>query len=95
MRKKEKEQKSLLKHVSRFYNKSFRTLLTDTKGSVNIQTDKKNKGRLGQIIERCIFKKDPNNDKNPDLNYGEDHVYELKVTPYKINKNNTKSQKRD
>ena len=52
--------------------------------------NKKRKGGLGEIIEECFFHYKCNNDSNPDFYKA---GVELKVTPYKINKNNTFSAK--
>ena len=52
--------------------------------------NKKRKGGLGEIIEECFFHYKCNNDSNPDFDKA---GVELKVTPYKINKNNTISAK--
>ncbi len=50
----------------------------------------KGKGNLGQIIEEHYFYYKPNIDSNPDFS---EAGVELKVTPYKINKNGSKSAK--
>lgn len=52
--------------------------------------NKKRKGGLGELIEECFFHYKCNNDSNPDFDKA---GVELKVTPYKINKNNTISAK--
>lgn len=52
--------------------------------------NKKRKGGLGDLIEECYFHYKCNNDSRPDF---PDAVVELKVTPYKINKNKTLSAK--
>ena len=49
-----------------------------------------NKGGLGQLIETYLFGIDSNSDSEPDFI---DAGIELKVTPYKRNKNNTLSAK--
>lgn len=52
--------------------------------------NKKRKGGLGDLIEECYFHYKCNNDSRPDF---PDAGVELKVTPYKINKNKTLSAK--
>ena len=49
-----------------------------------------NKGGFGQLIENCLFGIENNSDSEPDfLSAG----IELKVTPYKVNQNETLSAK--
>ncbi|WP_326910129.1 Sau3AI family type II restriction endonuclease [Sedimentibacter sp. MB31-C6] len=52
--------------------------------------NKKRKGGLGQLIEECHFHYACNNDSKPDFDKA---GVELKVTPYKINKNKSLSAK--
>ena len=52
--------------------------------------NKKRKGGLGELIEERYFHYPANNDARPDFDKA---GVELKVTPYKINKNNTKAAK--
>ncbi len=52
--------------------------------------DKKRKGGLGEIIEERYFHYPANNDSHPDFDKA---GVELKVTPYKVNKNGTVSAK--
>lgn len=52
--------------------------------------NKKRKGGLGELIEECFFHYKCNNDSNPDFDLA---GVELKVTPYKINNNNSLSAK--
>lgn len=52
--------------------------------------NKNRKGGLGELIEERFFHYDSNNDSKPDF---EKAGVELKVTPYKINKNKTLSAK--
>lgn len=52
--------------------------------------DKRRKGGLGEIIEERFFHYPANNDARPDFDKA---GVELKVTPYKINKNGTVSAK--
>ena len=49
-----------------------------------------NKGGFGLVIEEEVFGINPNNNPAPDF---EEANIELKVTPYKINKNNTLAAK--
>lgn len=56
----------------------------------NEKKQKKNKGQLGQIIEEKFFGYKINN--NPEADFADAGV-ELKVTPYKVNKNGTISAK--
>lgn len=52
--------------------------------------NKNRKGGLGELIEECFFHYKCNNDSKPDFDKA---GVELKVTPYKINKNKTLSAK--
>lgn len=52
--------------------------------------NKKRKGGLGEIIEECFFHYKCNTESKPDFN---EAGVELKVTPYKINKDNSLSAK--
>ncbi|MDB8542924.1 Sau3AI family type II restriction endonuclease [Turicibacter sanguinis] len=52
--------------------------------------NKARKGGLGQLIEECFFHYKCNNDSNPDFDKA---GVELKVSPYKINKNKSISAK--
>lgn len=52
--------------------------------------NKKRKGGLGELIEECFFHYKCNNESKPDFDKA---GVELKVTPYKINKNNSLSAK--
>lgn len=52
--------------------------------------NKKRKGGLGELIEECFFYYKCNNDSKPDFDKA---GVELKVTPYKINKNKSLSSK--
>lgn len=56
----------------------------------NVHADKKRKGGLGELIEERFFHYKCNNDSRPDFDKA---GVELKVTPYKINKNNSISAK--
>lgn len=61
-----------------------------TYGDSNSAENKKNKGNLGQIIERNFFHYECNNDSHADFY---EAGVELKVTPYKRNKNGSLSAK--
>lgn len=52
--------------------------------------NKKRKGGLGELIEECFFHYKCNNESTPDFDQA---GVELKVTPYKINNNNSFSAK--
>lgn len=52
--------------------------------------NKKRKGGLGELIEECFFHYKCNNDSRPDFDLA---GVELKVSPYKVNKNGTLSAK--
>lgn len=52
--------------------------------------NKNRKGGLGELIEECFFHYKSNNDSKPDFDKA---GVELKVTPYKINKNKSLSAK--
>ncbi len=62
----------------------------DTYGVSEVAEVKRNKGNLGQIIEERFFHYVCNSDARPDF---PEAGVELKVTPYKINKNGTISAK--
>jgi len=57
--------------------------------SINYE-NKNRKGGLGQLIEECFFHYKCNNDSKPDFDKA---GVELKVTPYRINKNGSFSAK--
>lgn len=57
---------------------------------MTIEDNQANKGSLGQLIEKYLFGIENNNDSEPDFMPA---GIELKVTPYKRNKNNTLSAK--
>ena len=59
-------------------------------GTTDVAVVKRNKGNLGQIIEEKFFHYKCNNDSRADFN---EAGVELKVTPYRINKNGTLSAK--
>ena len=58
--------------------------------SSNVNDSKRNKGNLGQIIEEKFFHYQCNSESRPDF---DEAGVELKVTPYKENKNGTLSAK--
>jgi DNA mismatch repair endonuclease MutH len=59
-------------------------------GVSDVSETKRNKGNLGQLIEEKFFHYECNSDSRPDFH---EAGVELKVTPYKINKNGTLSAK--
>jgi DNA mismatch repair endonuclease MutH len=59
-------------------------------GVSEVSETKRNKGNLGQLIEEKFFHYQCNSDSRPDFH---EAGVELKVTPYKINKNGTLSAK--
>lgn len=59
-------------------------LIREDTNYANNHENKKRKGGLGEIIEECFFHYKCNNDSRPDFDLA---GVELKVTPYKINKN--------
>lgn len=90
---------SIEAYAQRLVGKTFRQICdTDTVnisddekyGTAEVDERKRNKGNLGQIIEERFFHYECNSEARPD--FAEAGV-ELKVTPYKINKNGTLSAK--
>ena len=75
---------SIEAYAKKLENSTFRNILPDE------FKEYKGKGKLGQLIEKYYFKYNPNSDKNPDF---KEAGVELKVSPYKINKNGTLSAK--
>jgi len=66
-------------------------LIADSKyGTSDVTETKRNKGNLGQLIEEKFFHYSCNSDSRPDFH---EAGVELKVTPYKQNKNGTLSAK--
>lgn len=63
---------------------------TSSYGTVEVSETKRNKGNLGQIIEEKFFHYECNSDSRADFH---EAGVELKVTPYKMNKNGTLSAK--
>ena len=80
--------KSIEKYAQLLIGKTFQDVLDDDDSG-----DKKNqnnRGDLGQLIERHHFHYECNSDSNPDF---PEAGVELKVTPYKENKNGSISAK--
>ena len=63
---------------------------TSTYGTAEVSETKRNKGNLGQIIEEKFFHYECNSDSRADFH---EAGVELKVTPYKMNKNGSISAK--
>ena len=63
---------------------------TSSYGVSDVTETKRNKGNLGQIIEEKFFHYECNSDSGPDF---PEAGVELKVTPYKINRNGSLSAK--
>ncbi|QZY55963.1 Sau3AI family type II restriction endonuclease [Crassaminicella profunda] len=72
------------KYAKRLENYTFKSILPDE------YKNYKGKGGLGQLLEKYYFLYEPNSDKNPDF---KEAGVELKVSPYKINKNGSYSAK--
>lgn len=83
--------------------KSFREIIEDEEkrrhiftenvsiyGNADVRETKRNKGNLGQIIEECFFHYECNSDSRADFY---EAGVELKVTPYKVNRNGSLSAK--
>lgn len=94
---------SIERYSQKLVGKSFReiceeddnsklTLIRETNayGETDVLKTKRNKGNLGQIIEEKFFHYKCNNDSLADF---QEAGVELKVTPYKINKNGSISAK--
>lgn len=71
-------------------NNTFMVRDSDYYGSSNVKVTKRNKGNLGQIIEEKFFHYQCNSDSRPDF---DEAGVELKVTPFKENKNGSLSAK--
>ena len=65
-------------------------LIEEQKARYVVVDNKRKKGNLGQLVEERFFHYKPNNESRPDF---EEAGVELKVSPYKINKDGTKSAK--
>lgn len=94
---------SIETYAQKLVGKSFREVWeTDDKQNVNVMREtnkygianvserKRNKGNLGQIIEEKFFHYECNSDSRADFY---EAGVELKVTPYKMNKNGSLSAK--
>lgn len=87
-------------YSKKLIGKTFQDVLDDKNNNQIIQEysgdygflheNKKRKGGLGELIEECFFHYKCNNDSKPDFDKA---GVELKVTPYKINKNKSLSAK--
>lgn len=92
--------KSIEAYAQKLIGKSFRQIMDDdendlredgtTYGEADVSEVKRNKGNLGQIIEECFFHYSCNSDARADF---PEAGVELKVTPYKVNKNGTLAAK--
>ncbi len=97
-----KSPSSIETFAQRLIGKTFREIIEDDKeqtmlrgeepsyGSSDVNEVKRNKGSLGQIIEERFFHYGCNSDSRADFH---EAGVELKVTPYKINKNGSLSAK--
>lgn len=95
-----KDKLSIEKYGQKMVGKSFRDLIDLDTNNTLIQEpettydagheNKKRKGGLGEVVEERFFHYKTNSDSGPDF---KEAGVELKVTPYKINKNNTISAK--
>lgn len=91
---------SIEDYSQKLIGKTFSDILNDNLKKEIIKEDyveygishenKKRKGGLGELIEECFFHYKCNNDSKPDFDKA---GVELKVSPYKINKNGTLSAK--
>lgn len=81
-----KNAKDVMKHMKKFYNKTFKQIIESTEGHLEFKESKNNKGVLGQIIELYVFGQKPNNKPEPDLELADGKKLELKVAPAKKNK---------
>lgn len=91
---------SIEKYGQKMVGKTFQNLIDmDTDNNIILDLsfeydvgheNKKRKGGLGELVEERFFHYKANSDSNPDF---KEAGVELKVTPYKINKNKTLSAK--
>ena len=86
----EKYSQKLIGRTFRDVLEEYRRLGNSLKEDAASEEFDKNKGYLGQIIEKGFFHYSPNNDSRPDF---PEAGVELKVTPYKKNKNGSFSAK--
>lgn len=92
--------KSIERYALNLVGKTFKdVIIEDNKINIEIaekkeyayrHENKKRKGGLGEIVEECYFHYKSNNDSQPDFDKA---GVELKVSPYKINKNKSLSAK--
>lgn len=92
--------KSIEAYAQKLIGRSFRQVMEDdsnairedgtTYGKSDVAEAKRNKGNVGQIIEECFFHYSCNSDARADF---PEAGVELKVTPYKENKNGSLSAK--
>ena len=80
-----KSKDSILAYANKLIGKTFGEI-----DKFNRLEDKKGKGNLGQVVEESYFGYDVNSRAEADFSYV---GVELKVTPYKVNKNKTISAK--
>ena len=80
--------KSIEKYAQLLLGKTFQDVLDDDDSGD--KENQNNRGDLGQLIERHHFHYECNSDSNPDF---PEAGVELKVTPYKENKNGSISAK--
>lgn len=98
-----KSPSSIEKFAQKLIGKTFREIIEDdmrkqttlregifSYGSSDVTEVKRNKGNLGQIIEERFFHYECNSDSRPDFH---EAGVELKVTPYKVNRNGSLSAK--
>ena len=79
---------SIEAYAQRLKGKTFQQVLDDDQS--NEEENASNRGKLGQLIERHHFHYECNSDSNPDF---PEAGVELKVTPFKKNKDETFSAK--
>jgi len=92
--------KSIEAYAQKLIGRSFRQVMEDDSNAIredeaaygksDVAETKRNKGNVGQIIEECFFHYSCNSDARADF---PEAGVELKVTPYKENKNGTLSAK--
>lgn len=95
-----KDKYSIEKYGQKMIGRTFQDLINLDSGNMFVSEpeieygesheNKKRKGGLGEIVEERFFNYKANSDSDPDF---KEAGVELKVTPYKVNKNNTKSAK--
>lgn len=92
-----KSSKSIYNYSKGLVGKSFKDIykeddiyVKESSESLDDYGNRKRKGGLGELVEEKYFKYKTNNDSQPDF---KEAGLELKVTPYKINKNKSISSK--